>query len=227
MKGVTSITSIQTMKYPNAQVLIFAKQAIPGEVKTRLIPALGVVSATKLHCAMTKRVASMLSISALTPFRFAVAGDVEDALFAGSKGCLPPISQVGSDLGERMLNAAKYAFEDKQGLGDLAPDYVVIVGADCPSLEPVHIEKTLERLVSGVEVVFVPAEDGGYVLVGMSRVVAELFEDIDWGTAEVLRMSLRNLSEAGVSTHCLAPLWDVDTEEDLLKLDWLESPLEW
>ena len=46
------------MKYPHAQVLIFAKQPISGAVKTRLIPAIGVDAATRLHCAMTRRVGS-------------------------------------------------------------------------------------------------------------------------------------------------------------------------
>jgi glycosyltransferase A (GT-A) superfamily protein (DUF2064 family) len=101
------------------------------------------------------------------------------------------------------------------------------VGADCPSLAPNHVQETLESLASGIEVVFVPADDGGYVLVGMSRVFAAMFQDIVWGTSEVLQVSLNKLSKMGVSTRCLSPLWDVDTEEDLLKLAWLEQPLEW
>jgi glycosyltransferase A (GT-A) superfamily protein (DUF2064 family) len=90
-----------------------------------------------------------------------------------------------------------------------------------------HLEGALKVLESGVEVVFVPAEDGGYVLVGMNRVVDELFQNIAWGTSEVLSMSLKKLSEAGVSTQCLEPLWDVDTVEDLPKLALLEPPLNW
>ncbi|MDO7656722.1 MAG: TIGR04282 family arsenosugar biosynthesis glycosyltransferase [OM182 bacterium] len=215
------------MKYPNAQILIFAKQPIPGEVKTRLIPAIGVTSATDLHCAMTRRVAAMLSASALAPFRFAVSGDMSDPLFAESDGCLPPTTQIGEDLGERMLNAATRAFEVKQKPSEATVEYVVIVGADCPALAPIHVQETLESLASGIEVVFVPADDGGYVLVGMSRVFAEMFQDIAWGTSEVLQVSLNKLSKRGVSTRCLSPLWDVDTEEDLLKLARLEQPLEW
>ena len=206
------------MKYPNAQILIFAKQPIPGEVKTRLIPAIGVTSATDLHCAMTRRVAA---------FRFAVSGDMSDPLFAESDGCLPPTTQIGEDLGERMLNAATRAFEVKQKPSEATVEYVVIVGADCPSLAPIHVQETLESLASGIEVVFVPADDGGYVLVGMSRVFAEMFQGIAWGTSEVLQVSLNKLSKRGVSTRCLSPLWDVDTEEDLLKLARLEQPLEW
>lgn len=215
------------MKYPNAQILIFAKQPIPGEVKTRLIPAIGVTSATDLHCAMTRRVAAMLSASALAPFRFTVSGDVNDPLFAEREGSLPPTTQIGEDLGERMLNAATHAFEAKQKPIEATVEYVVIVGADCPSLAPNHVQETLESLASGIEVVFVPADDGGYVLVGMSRVFAAMFQDIVWGTSEVLQVSLNKLSKMGVSTRCLSPLWDVDTEEDLLKLAWLEQPLEW
>ena len=169
----------------------------------------------------------MLSASALAPFRFAVSGDVNDPLFAESDGCLPPTTQIGGDLGERMLNAATRAFEAKQKPSDATVEYVVIVGADCPSLAPNHVQETLESLASGIEVVFVPADDGGYVLVGMSRVFAEMFQGIAWGASEVLQVSLSKLSKMGVSTRCLSPLWDVDTEEDLLKLAWLEQPLEW
>jgi rSAM/selenodomain-associated transferase 1 len=211
------------MKYPHAQVLIFAKQPISGAVKTRLIPAIGVDAATRLHCAMTRRVGSMVSTSELAAFRFAVAGDARDALFTEFQQGLTPICQVGEDLGERMRNAAKQAFDDKR----VQTETVILIGADCPTMGANHLEEALGVLESGVEVVFVPAADGGYVLVGMRRVVDELFRDIAWGTSEVLSMSLEKLSEAGVSTQCLAPLWDVDTAEDLPKLASLEPPLDW
>ncbi len=213
------------MKYAHARLVVFAKQAIPGQVKTRLIPALGEGGATSLHRAMVERVAAILSQAQLAPWRFAVAGEAEDPLFAGKGADLPPLVQHGNDLGERMANAVEESFAGQDGEGGV--DAVLLLGADCPAIDSGVIETALAELARGTEVVFVPAEDGGYVLLGLRRPMPCLFHEMPWGTSAILRMSVERLEESKVKYRCLDVLWDVDVPADLDRLAQLDPPLKW
>lgn len=222
----------QVLKYPQARVRVFAKEPVAGQVKTRLIPALGAEQAMALHCAMVGRIAGMLSGSSLAPWGFSVAGDQTHLLFSGRGASLAAVPQRGADLGERMALSARNSLAGldevdpgEAGLDEGAVGAVVLVGADCPALTAEVLEQALASLTQGAEVVFVPALDGGYVLLGMTRFVPELFDNIAWGTPVVLAQSLERLRGVGIEATCLAPLWDVDTEDDLVLLEGLEPPL--
>ena len=80
---------------------------------------------------------------------------------------------------------------------------------------------------SGSDVVLGPAEDGGYVLVGMRRPIAAVFEGIPWGSGEVVQRTLIALRANDLSYRLLDTLWDVDRPEDLARLELLEPPLNW
>ena len=71
-----------------------------------------------------------------------------------------------------------------------------------------------EAALDTTDVVVGPAEDGGYVLIGLKRAEPALFRDIDWGTDQVLEQTLRAASQAQCSIAMLATLWDVDRPED-------------
>ena len=64
--------------------------------------------------------------------------------------------------------------------------YVILIGSDCPFLGGDYVTDAINRLKQGVPAVFGPATDGGYVLIGLSRVDVSLFEGIQWGTDEVM-----------------------------------------
>lgn len=72
----------------------------------------------------------------------------------------------------------------------------MVIGSDCPGLTPAILAAALDRL-SESPVVFGPANDGGYYLIGLSRMVPELFRGIAWGKETVLADSLRALAKAG------------------------------
>ncbi len=118
-------------------------------------------------------------------------------------------SQEGSDLGERMWRAAARALETAEG--------VVIVGSDCPACDAAYLETALKELRRN-EVVIGPAEDGGYVLIGLQRAERRLFEEISWGGADVLEKTLRRAERLGLGVKRLATRWDVDRPEDLARL---------
>ena len=116
-------------------------------------------------------------------------------------------AQPAGDLGLRMAQA----FEDSFREGSLA---TLIIGSDCPGLTPELLATAFARL-SSEPVVFGPANDGGYYLIGLTQAVPELFRDLPWGTAAVLADSLRRLARRGLKPALLNPLDDLDCPKDL------------
>ena len=124
------------------------------------------------------------------------------------------------DLGARMDAAIAHSLS-LDGV-----ENVVLIGTDCPALSEEYLLEALSVLESGVDVVFGPAEDGGYVLVGMRRAVPAVFEAIPWGTDQVMQCTLEALELSDLSFKLLDKLWDVDRPEDLARLRQLEPPLQ-
>jgi len=91
----------------------------------------------------------------------------------------------------------------------------VIIGTDSPTL-PASVFSDAFRLMEDRPLVLGPAEDGGYYLIGLSKVIPEIFTGIDWGTGWVLQQTLR---AAGSNKVALLPqTYDIDTPEDLQRL---------
>jgi len=195
----------------NAVLMQFAKWPEAGRVKTRLIPALGVDGALRAHLTLTLAVLENLHRSGLT-VQFWWDREVESApvdavevVRAIEHRGLGQRIQQGANLGSRMLNALE------NGLQSHA--YALIVGSDCPSVEPGYVHQA----VSGLEhydVVLGPSDDGGYVLIGARRIVPGMLDGIEWGTEGVLEQTCIRLEKLGLSVGLLEPRWDVDEPED-------------
>jgi hypothetical protein len=196
---------------PSAVFLQFAKWPEAGRVKTRLIPELGVAGALDAHIKLTLAVLDNLCATGY-PVEFwwdrlvddypaeaaSILEEVDGAgLFQGV--------QQGDSLGDRMLAALS------QSLGDY--DRALIVGSDCPSVDPDYARQAVACLADH-DVVLGPSDDGGYVLIGASRVVEGMLDNIAWGTPEVLAQTCERLDAAGLSYCLLEPRWDVDKPED-------------
>lgn len=198
-------------------IVVFAKAPIPGDAKTRLIPALGAEGAAMLHAALVER-----AVETAKRTKFAVelscAPDADDPFFFD---CAEEFDCVLSDqgegnLGERMLRA----FDEL--LAEFAQ--VAIVGADCPAVTSKHIKQAITCLTDS-DVALIPADDGGYVLIAARRTAPSMFDGIDWGTPTVLAQQREALRRAGLAFAELETLWDVDRPEDLLRLAELKPPL--
>lgn len=200
-----------------ACIVVFAKAPIPGEAKTRLIPTLGAEGAAMLHAALVERaletacavghdVELCCAPEASHPFFEECAQEFDCALSEQGEG----------NLGTRMLQVMQDVLEDY--------DQVAIVGADCPSVTPKHIQQAIAALASH-DVVLIPAEDGGYVLIAARRVATAMFDGIAWGSHTVLAQQRLALTAAGSTFTELATLWDVDRPEDLARLQTLKPPL--
>lgn len=186
----------------------FARAPEPGQVKTRMQPALDAAQACDLHRDLVLWTARNLIDAQLAPVELWVTGDMDaplfrDCLALGMQAVRP---QQGNHLGERMHAALA------DGLG--RHDQVVLVGSDCPGIDSVYLKHALDAL-GECPVVLGPALDGGYVLIGTTEVDSRWFEDVNWGSAEVYGQTLARLRAAGADWRALAALQDIDRPEDL------------
>ena len=193
-------------------VLIFAKTPRTGRVKTRLIPALGEHAATELYVSLLRR--ELGWIAGETPYAIElwVTPELEHPVLHDLlRRHRPRLRlQQGDDLGARMSHAAREA------LGRYRR--VALIGVDCPALNAEHLRRTFRWLEGGSDAVLGPAEDGGYVLLGLSRWDARLFTGHAWGGSEVAETTRRCFDECGFTWRELSPLWDLDRPEDLPRL---------
>ncbi len=196
------------MRYDDTIVLLFAKAPVAGQVNTRLIPDIGEQAATQLQHDLIHDRLKMLTASELCHVRLMCAPDERHECFRSCKQRYPiELSvQQGADLGARMFDGASKALQDYR--------YCIIIGTDAPALDAEMIVQAIEGLRSGKQAVFVPAEDGGYVLVGLSEPLEELFHDISWGSAQVMQQTRRRLEENAIAYLELDTCWDIDVIED-------------
>jgi len=115
--------------------------------------------------------------------------------------------QQGFDLGKRLQNAFSWGF--RSGYSS-----VCIIHADCYGLMPEIILETFEQLEES-DAVIGPAKDGGYYLLGINKVYAELFKDKEWGRYTVLSDTIQNFEELDLEYGVLPVLNDVEEEVDL------------
>lgn len=196
------------MLFPDARILIFVKTPLVGGVKTRLIPVLGAEGAAALHRRLVARTLTMTLSAALCPVQCWYWPSLDDPVFDPWKDH-PGISfhrQPEGDLGDRMLAAASRA------LGDAVA--AVLIGADCPLLGAEHLEQALHMLDQR-DAALGPAEDGGYILLGLRRAEPAVFRGVDWGTHRVLEQTRARLRALGWEWEELPVLRDLDRPEDL------------
>lgn len=194
-------------------VLLFAKAPRRGRVKTRLAREIGSARAVAVYRALGSQVAA--AVRSRYPVTVWYEPDDARAEMREWLGALEYQPQVRGDLGVRMRHAFAMHFER----GDRP---VVIVGADAPGVDATVIAEA-EAALRSVDVVFGPALDGGYYLIGLNAPLGKLFEGIPWGSASVLIDSLERCRVAGGRVTLLHPLRDVDTVADLQALGF-QSP---
>ncbi|MDQ2954541.1 MAG: TIGR04282 family arsenosugar biosynthesis glycosyltransferase [Pseudomonadota bacterium] len=192
-------------------IAIFARAPIPGIVKTRLIPALGAHGAAVLQEQLTERAVDTAMAAVIGPVILWATPNESHAAFHELARRFPIAlaHQPDGDLGQRMLAA----FEAGAKL---------VIGTDCPALTPAHLRDAATSLQDN-DVAIIPAEDGGYVLIAMTKPQPALFRDIAWGGSQVMQETRRRASTSGLNMHEFAPLWDIDHPEDLDRLQSYEA----
>jgi rSAM/selenodomain-associated transferase 1 len=189
-------------------IAILAKAPLPAFAKTRLRPVLGGEGAAALQARLIARTVDTARAAAIGPITLWATPDLRHPLFQ-QLAALPDVTlarQPDSDLGGRMLYAL------------MAASPALVIGTDCPALNPGHLRDAAEVLRDGFDAVVISAADGGYTLIGAREPHMALFSNIRWGSDGVMMDTRRRLLELGLSWRELAQLWDLDRPEDLDRL---------
>jgi uncharacterized protein len=185
------------------RLIIMTKYPELGRAKTRLIPALGPEGAADLHRRLGLHTVNQVR-SYQPEIRY--AGGSQD-LMRDWLGDFDYVHQADGDLGDRMSHAFIEGFD--QGC-----DRIVMIGTDCPAIDSALVDRAFEAL-NKTDVVFGPAIDGGYYLIGLQKHIPELFCNIAWSTDSVLQDSLKILDNLKIKSSLLKWLPDIDRPEDL------------
>lgn len=188
-------------------VIVFVKNIKLGKVKTRLAKTIGDAGAFEVYrqlVEVTENATNHLPIDKRVYFSDAMVNNK----WHGSYKAV----QDGKDLGARMKNAFKDGFKDGY-------EHIVLIGSDLPDINAQHIRSGLNALKTS-QVVFGPAVDGGYYLIGMTNIHDCIFDDKPWSQCNLLDVTLTELSQNNISYNLLEALNDIDTFEDLEQSDF-------
>jgi rSAM/selenodomain-associated transferase 1 len=189
-------------------LLVFVKRPRPGEVKTRLIPALGAQKAAALYRVLAEAVERNTRADTLEYTRslfFSPTGAEEEISSWWPKDALH--AQEGSDLGARLTHAFSSTF--REGASRAA-----VIGTDAPSVSRDQVKRSFAAL-DRCDLVLGPARDGGYYLMALKAEHPELFQGIPWSSPGVLATTEAQAERSGLTVDHLETLPDIDTPEDV------------
>ncbi len=191
------------------RLILFAKRAEAGKVKTRLTPPLTPDQAVRLYRGF---VADGLDFIRRFENERCLVECCTDRLWAGPVGSdISMTLQRPGNLGARILHAFRRSARE-------GADATVILGADAPTLPHSLVEQAFRSLETGADAVITPAEDGGYVLVGACRPLPGLFRNVPWGGDGVLTATRSAAAKHGIGLAENGAWYDIDRVEDLVRL---------
>lgn len=201
------------MNRTGPNVLIMAKAPRPGTVKTRLTPLLGPAGCARLQAGLLEHTAALAH--QVAPGSTYLALDPPDAV-GEIRGLVPAevrlFPQVAGHLGIRLAAASETVLAR-------TPGPLLVIGTDAPTLTAAILDRAV-TVLRGHDVVFGPALDGGYYLVGLHRPCLEVFgiDSTLWSGPRVLSASRAAAERAGLTVGLLPELRDLDTPADAAAL---------
>lgn len=194
-------------------IAVFTRAPAPGQAKTRLIPLLGAEGAAAAQRDLAWRTLQAACAVPGAAVSLWCAGDLEHPFLRQCRDRfgIALLPQCEGDLGMRMADCLRTMLR--------AHDKALLIGSDCPVFTAQHLAGAAAAL-DRARMVYTPAEDGGYVLVGARRggLVLECFEGMTWSVPQVMQASRERLRmlgwRRGVEWVEMPELWDVDTPED-------------
>ena len=185
-----------------------SKAPDPGQVKTRLIPAIGAAAAAELYRDLLCATLEMVVDSGLCTVELWCSPSMTHPFFqeCAQQFGVELHEQPPGDLGRRMSYALESSSKTSQAQ--------LLIGADCPTLSADDLEEALILLQQDTELVLGPAEDGGYYLIGMREFYPFVFDDIPWSTSAVLALTKNRLNTERIKWRSLTLRRDLDTADD-------------
>ena len=188
------------------RIVIFAKAPVPGQVKTRLAPLLGIQGAAALARNMLKQTCREAQAVSDASVELCTSPDPADP---GWTGMLPPgmatTAQGSGDLGERLARATARVI----GQGE----WPVLIGTDCPALDAARLSAAC-RMLERNDAFIHPTEDGGYALLALRQFSPRLFSGISWSGPKVASQTIDRLQQLGWRYRAGKVLRDVDEPAD-------------
>lgn len=202
----------------SSALIVFAKAPVAGQAKTRLIPALGPKGAARLaERLLAHTLQQALALPVEHP-ELCVSPTEQHPAFErardAAQGRLHLTLQGDGDLGQRIHRALSRVLSQHAR--------ALLIGTDAPALTTATLGLA-ERALQTHPAVFVPALDGGYALIGLTRPAPELFLDMTWSTPQVMQDTRARARLIGLPWVELPPVADVDEPADLVHLPkgWL------
>jgi len=191
-------------------LIVFVKNSILGKVKTRLAKTIGDVGAFTVY-------AKLVDITECASTKIAADKHIyySDVIIPSKWESDKKFVQEGKNLGIKMQNAFQNGFEEGY-------ENIILIGSDLPTISKEIIESGFEKLTTN-DVVFGPAEDGGYYLIGLSKMNTSIFEDKPWSQSDLLTVTLAQLEKQQQSIGFIETLNDIDTFEDLIASDFYKK----
>ncbi|PIQ84795.1 MAG: hypothetical protein COV75_00340 [Candidatus Omnitrophica bacterium CG11_big_fil_rev_8_21_14_0_20_63_9] len=189
------------------RVLIFLKEPVPRQVKTRLAATIGDRQAAQLYQACAEETLRQLAPLASAATLYVDPPDAVERVQRWVEGEWVVRPQRGSTLGMRLAQAIDEAFAE-------GASRVVVVGTDAPWLSASDVERAFDVL-SDADVVIGPSEDGGYYLVGVTRPLPALFEQIPWSTGKVYAATIVAAKTLQLHVGAIRMGYDLDHWEDV------------
>ncbi len=204
------------------RIVIFAKAPVPWFAKTRLIPVLGAQGAADLARRMLDHTVAQALAAEVGPVELCVTPSPMESAW---RTLAIPTSvtwsdQGDGDLGERMARAARRVIG--------ANESVLLIGTDCPALDAALLRRAAAFL-QRVDATLTPTADGGYVLLGLNRFHASLFEAIAWSSDSVAAETRLRVARLGWTIQDNPTVHDIDEPDDLRWLPrnwpgWIPEP---
>ncbi len=187
---------------PAEHLIIFVKNPVPGQVKTRIARTVGDAKAVAIYTHLLHYTQQLIqSFSGRCVVYYGDFVNPDDGWNAYDKQL-----QTSGDLGERMANAFQAQFA-------AGADKVVIIGSDCLAITPDHLTQAF-RSLDTADIVIGPATDGGYYLLGMKQVHSFLFQDMPWSQPELRQLTELAILQHGLTFEPLETLTDIDEWRD-------------
>lgn len=194
-------------------LIVFVKNLVPGNVKSRLALTTGYDNALDIYADLMRKIHD---VSVELPYDklIAYSSKIEKNDIWETEKFNKTIQQ-GNDLGERMFNAFKNAFEDGY-------EKIVLIGSDIINLKSAILFDAFDQMKQS-DMVLGPAKDGGYYLIGLKSPLKQLFENKLWSTNKVFIQTLEQSVDLDLSVGLTSELSDLDRIEDFQYLnleDW-------
>ena len=186
-------------------LVIFVRNPVLGQVKTRLAKGIGNERALAIYLQLLQHTLEITRDLSFRKFIY-YADEVSDYDLWSVPGYTKR-KQNGTDLGERMLNSFKELFD--QGFTQ-----IIIIGSDCLQIQTEHLQEAVVLLESSAAVIG-PASDGGYYLLGLTKLYPDLFVNKPWSTDQVFAKTIDDFNNQGISFALLEELSDIDDITDL------------